>query len=134
MQWTNDLAVGVKMIDEQHRELFARIGKLVDSIKLHQCKFEIDGTIDFLGEYVITHFRDEERLMREQGYSDYEAHKAMHDKFIKDFSKLKSDFESEPSSYTRSVYTNQIVVDWIVNHISTIDTKLAGFLKTKGVH
>ena len=62
MEWTTDLTVDDGKIDEQHRELFARITKLVEAIKSKTCKYEIGPTTKFLEEYIIEHFRDNTNL------------------------------------------------------------------------
>ena len=132
MEWTTDLTVDEGRIDEQHRELFARITKLVKAIKSKTCKYEIGPTTNFLEEYIIEHFRDEEEMMRKAGYPDFDEHKAIHEKFISDFNELKKNLESESSNYTKSVYTNQIVVDWILAHIQEIDKSFGRFLSSGG--
>ena len=132
MEWTTDLTVDEGRIDEQHRELFARITKLVEAIKSKTCKYEIGPTTKFLEEYIIEHFRDEEEMMRKAGYPDFDEHKAIHEKFISDFNELKKNLESESSNYTKSVYTNQIVVDWILEHIQEIDKSFGRFLSSGG--
>jgi len=128
MEWTPDLSVGVEKIDEQHRELFSRIGRLVAAIKSKTCKFEIGPTTQFLEEYVVEHFSDEEQLMQKVGYPDYEHHKALHEGFIRDFSALSRELESEISNYNKSAYTNKIVVDWILDHIKMVDMELGAFI------
>lgn len=132
MEWTPDLAVDEGKIDEQHRELFKRISKLVSAIKSKTCKHEIGPTTAFLEEYIIEHFRDEQEMMREAGYPDFEEHRAIHEKFISDFNELKKNLESESSNYTKSVYTNQIVVDWILEHIQEMDKAFGRFLSSGG--
>jgi hemerythrin len=52
MEWTEDLSVGVKKIDTQHKELFARINDLVAVIKHSTCKYKISDVVNFLDEYV----------------------------------------------------------------------------------
>ena len=130
MEWTTDLAVDEGKIDEQHRELFKRIGKLVSAIKSKTCKYEIGPTTAFLEEYIIVHFHDEEEMMRKAGYPDFDAHKAIHENFISDFNELKKNLEGESSNYTKSVYTNQIVVDWILEHIQAVDKSFGRFLSS----
>ena len=50
MEWNDKLAVGIKTIDSQHRELFKRINNLVAAIKEHRCKTEIEVTLKFIGD------------------------------------------------------------------------------------
>jgi len=135
MEWTSDLSVGVDKIDEQHRELFIRINNLVDSIKKAECKYTIGGTLQFLDEYAREHFGVEEKFMQELGYPGFEHHKAQHAQFLQSLQDLKRMSEApkiKGSNYELSVTTNQMVVDWIIDHIMKIDKGLGKFLKDKG--
>jgi len=135
VEWSQDLSVGIDEIDEQHKELFRRINRLVESVRQSQCRETIPEVIGFLEEYVITHFANEEAYMKEYDYPGYEAHKAQHSEFLKSISGLRGELEKIKnqggSSYELSVTTNQVVVEWIVNHIIKVDRKLGGFLKTR---
>lgn len=131
MEWTEDLAIKVANIDEQHKELFARIGALVDSVKRKECKLTFGPTFTFLEEYVVKHFGDEEAIMQREGYPEFDAHKAEHGKFIADLNALKAEIQNEPSSYTRSVMTNQAVVDWILSHIKQRDKRFGQYMREK---
>lgn len=135
MEWSQDLSVGIDEIDEQHKELFRRINRLVESVRQSRCRETIPEVIRFLEEYVITHFANEEEYMKEFDYPGYEAHKAQHKEFLKSISGLKGGLEKirnqGGSSYELSVTTNQVVVEWILDHIIKVDRKLGGFLKTR---
>lgn len=136
MQWTKDLSVGVEKIDEQHRELFEKINNLVAAVKQSVCKYKIGDVIMFLEDYVVFHFGEEEKYMRQFGYPGYQAHKKQHDKFIENFNELKKELPKleggkNPGSYDLSVETNQVVVDWILDHIAKVDRQLGEFLKDK---
>ena len=136
MQWTEDLAVGVEKIDAQHKELFEKINDLVAAVKQSVCKYKIGDVIRFLEDYVVFHFGEEERYMLKFGYPDYQVHKAQHEKFIANFQELKKELPkleggSKPGSYDLSVETNKVVVDWILDHIATVDKRLGVFLKDK---
>lgn len=134
MEWTQDLAVGVEAIDEQHRELFTRITRLLRAIKEKRCREEIDGTIAFLEDYARTHFAMEEKYMQDTGYEGLEDHRGYHRVYMKNLAELKAE-ASLPRvsgmSYDLSVATNQMVVDWIVDHIMSVDRKFGEFLRQK---
>jgi hemerythrin-like metal-binding protein len=136
MEWTEDLSTGSKIIDDQHKELFSRINDLVDAIKAHTCKYKIGDVVKFLDEYIVFHFGEEEKFMQEHKYPKYPQHKAQHTKFINNFNELKIELQKleggrKPGSYDLSVETNQVVVDWILDHIVKIDKELGAFLKTR---
>ncbi len=133
MEWKQEYSVDIEIIDAQHKELFKRINNLVQDIKLKRCKLTIDGTTKFLEDYVVSHFGAEERYMQECGYPGLELHRAHHQKFMADFEALKRELAAEHSSYGRSVRTNQIVVDWIIGHVTSEDREFGAYLKEKGI-
>ncbi len=136
MEWTEDLAVGNETIDTQHKELFRRINDLVLAVHNSVCKYKISDVIKFLEDYISFHFGEEEGLMQRRSYPGYKAHKAQHEKFKRNFLKLKKDLikldgGKKPGSYGLSVRTNQIVVDWIVEHIAKVDKLFGEFLRAE---
>jgi len=135
MEWTEKLSIGIATIDNQHRELFKRINKLVAAIKQNRCREEIDGTIKFLEDYARVHFSDEERHMQKAHYAGYEEQQEDHRRYLAALAELK-DQASLPrvhgSSYDLSATTNQVVVDWIVDHIMNLDMKFGEFLRAHG--
>ena len=136
MKWTQDMAVGIETIDLQHQELFKRISDLLQAIREHRCKSEIDGTIKFLDDYARFHFGEEEKSMRDAGYdglADHLQHHAVYLNNIKELKELAAQPRIQGMSYELSVTTNQIVVDWIVDHIMKIDRKFGEFVKSKNL-
>lgn len=133
MEWTKDLAVGIEIIDIQHQELFKRINSLVIAVREHRCKSEIDGTIAFLESYANFHFGEEERRMQESGYVGLAEHKRHHAAYMKNIAELKEQAalpRVSGMSYELSVTANQIIVDWIVDHIMKIDRKFGEFVRS----
>jgi hemerythrin len=134
MEWTEKLATGISTIDSQHRELFKRINNLVSAIKQHRCKEEIDGTIKFLEDYARVHFAEEEKYMRETHYAGLDEQREDHKKYLAALAELKEQASLprvQGGSYDLSATTNQVVVDWIVEHIMTVDMKFGAFLSGK---
>lgn len=133
MEWTEKLATGISTIDNQHKELFIRINGLVVAIKQHRCKAEIDGTIAFLDTYARVHFSEEEKHMRDTNYKGWEEQREDHNKYLAALAELKEE-ASLPrvpgSTYDLSATTNQVVVDWIVDHIMKKDMKFGEFLRS----
>ncbi|RJQ49951.1 MAG: hemerythrin [Nitrospiraceae bacterium] len=139
MKWTEDLSVGIEIIDTQHKELFTRINDLVDAIRSHTCKYKISDVVKFLDDYIVFHFGEEEKYMLERGYPEYEQHRKQHEKFMGNFAYLKEELMKleggkKPGSYDLSVETNQVVVDWILEHIAKLDKRFGKFIaESKGM-
>jgi hemerythrin len=134
MEWSDKLAVGVATIDSQHKELFKRISNLVLAIKEHRCKSEIDGTLKFLDDYARIHFLEEEKHMKETQYGGYEEQVEAHKKYLAALEELKAEAalpRVSGSSYDLSATTNQVIVDWIVDHISKLDMRFGEHLRSR---
>lgn len=136
MQWTEDLSTGLDDIDEQHRELIDRINGLVAAIRQSVCRQTIGGVIQFLEDYIRFHFGLEEEKMKQSGYPGYEYHRGEHATFVRSFAELKEELlklegGTKPGSYDLSVTTNQVVVDWILEHIRKTDRAFGDFLRRK---
>lgn len=126
--WTPRLAVGVEQIDAQHRELFDRINKLLAAMESQQGQAEVARVVDFLGDYVVTHFGAEERLMQRHAYPDYRAHKQLHDDFVKVLGGLRAELVRQGPSAALAVQLNHRVGDWLIDHIGRTDRALAAHL------
>jgi hemerythrin len=81
--WDDAFAIGIPTIDSQHRELFKRVGQLVEALMAGSADHEVYRILAFLKEYTITHFRDEEELMAKHGYALLELHRAEHQALIR---------------------------------------------------
>jgi hemerythrin len=132
LEWTRDLQVGVDDIDAQHRELFARINKLRSAMATGKGKDEVNSTLIFLEEYVVEHFSNEERYMRELNYCYFEPHKTEHENFIRDFGAIKEKLQKleHDGGITAfvAIEAQRKLVDWLVNHIGKSDKVLGAYL------
>jgi len=136
MQWTEDLSVGVPLIDNSHRELINRLNGLRAAIKKQVCRYTIGDMLAFLEEYREVHLCEEEHYMKYYGYSDYALHKEKHENFVTELHFLKEELRNIrelglKGSYELSVETVQVVADWVSGHIAHDDQKLGTFLKQR---
>lgn len=132
IEWRASYEIGVPKIDVQHKELFDKVNALLAACSSKEGKEEVVNTLNFLGDYVVKHFSDEEKLQVESGYPDYLNHKAAHDKFIKEYKDLKERFEQEGASLNFVITVNRVVVDWLIKHIGDADRAYGEFVKAKG--
>jgi len=129
LAWDPRLAIGHPIIDEQHQELFRRVGSLLAAMHANRGKEEVGALIRFLEEYVKVHFTAEERFMSAHGYPQRDAHAALHLQFEKTFSGLKGDLVESGASSVLAVKVNHVVCDWLRQHIGHADRALGAFLK-----
>lgn len=131
--WTEDLATGVSRIDDQHKELFRRINILFDACNQGRGKGEIEGVVKFLEDYLETHFSEEEKYMKQCSFPAYSRHKARHFEFIEKFSGIKKKLHSEGPGLLVVLTINQLLIDWLREHIRKLDRELGDFLRKKGL-
>ncbi|MCA9773446.1 MAG: hemerythrin family protein [Myxococcales bacterium] len=128
IRWTEDLAVGVGSIDQQHQEIFRRVDALLVAISRGQGKDVIDDTLVFLQEYVATHFRAEETLLRRRRYPELDAHLALHAEFERTLEDFKERFEREGVTGRMILEVVAVLTNWLEHHIAIEDKKIGAFL------
>lgn len=129
ISWYPALAVGVREVDEQHKEIFRRVDALAQALIARRGAEELDPMFDFLGEYVVEHFGAEEALMRLHRYPRRAAHEAEHRAFEADFRALRSEHARDGATGFLLVKLNNRVAQWLTSHISKIDRELGQFLR-----
>jgi len=130
IEWTPDLSVGVKHIDDQHKIWFQKANELFEAGRQQRAKEYVNTMIDFLDEYTKQHFRDEEAYMEKIGYPEIDAQKKAHASFIKDLAKLKEDFNKSGGNILVIINANKIVIDWLSNHIRKMDKKIGEYVRS----
>ncbi|MDX9710260.1 MAG: bacteriohemerythrin [Trichloromonas sp.] len=125
MEWTEEYAVGQPLIDSHHRQLFERFNALISACRARKGREEIARLYDFLDEYVHYHFSAEEALMAEAIYPDMDRHQQQHQEFIKRLRQWQSQFEKAGASFDLLVETNEALFIWLIQHIRSVDMKLA---------
>ena len=128
--WSEKYELGNAQVDAQHRRLFELVSDLVEAC-MQGCEDEkLTETLDFLVNYTIRHFRDEEALQLQYKYPEYESHKQIHDDFKITVSGLVRNYKENGSSDELSSNVNKIIVRWLVNHIQCEDKKIATHIQS----
>jgi len=131
LDWTQDLSVGVKEIDDQHKELIRRMNSFFDAMKSRNKEEEILKMLDFLADYVVTHFRDEEKLQMSSGYPKYQEHRQMHKDFIADVTQMRGDIQKTGFTAATSSLISTTLVAWLTLHIKKADKEVGTFIRSK---
>ena len=118
VEFDNSLVTGNEMIDGQHKELIAKIDKLVTCCQEGGEKMQAIKMLDYLAEYTDFHFSAEEKLQEEVSYPAIEGHKAKHEEFKKAVDELHEmlvEEEGPTDAFVAAVEKN--VVNWLFDHI-----------------
>jgi hemerythrin len=128
---SKDMETGVEKIDAQHRELINRINSLLAVENEPVSEEKTQKTIDYLAEYVVKHFRDEEELQVKSKYPNYAEHKKKHALFVEEFTQLEKEFAGKSHSMEFTMKLNSTLITWIVKHIKGDDVEFGKFYKAQ---
>lgn len=128
IKWRKELEIGIAVIDNQHKELVDAINKLLEASAAGRAKEEIGSTLNFLSDYVITHFNFEQEYQKRHNYPKYAEHLKLHQFFLQEVQEMKRQFEQEGASLPFIIQFNKRIVDWFVNHISKADKDYAEYV------
>ncbi len=128
---TNDMLIGIPKIDEQHKELIEMLNFASSAGSRAFSAEETKKTLDFLGDYVVKHFADEETLQKQSGYPKYSMHKVLHADFVKEFLKFKKEFSVSGASAKFTLALNKTIIEWVVKHIKSADAEFGKYYKAQ---
>ncbi|WP_297421930.1 bacteriohemerythrin [Clostridium sp.] len=128
LDWDWTLNIGIDSIDNQHKELIARLDQLLTSIDEGKGNEEVIKTLDFLEEYVVKHFNEEEEIQIKINYPLYDIQHKQHEKFKSDLKEFRRVFETQGTSAVLALNIQEKLTDWLKNHITNLDKDLGDFL------
>ena len=126
-EFTKKLETGNAIIDQEHKELFQAVNKLLEACSEGKGRAYMDETITFLNDYVNKHFSHEEQPQKQSGYPGMTAHKAFHEKYKQTLKEITSRISvSGPTISELGKLNGHISV--LISHITTEDKSLGAFL------
>ncbi|WP_419783890.1 bacteriohemerythrin [Maridesulfovibrio sp.] len=132
VEWSDDLSVNVRTIDEHHMKLLDLINELYAAMRQRK---SIDVIADFtndLLEYTKYHFGYEEKIFDKHGYPETKEHKKLHGIFIQKIADFKNDLDG--GKLTASTELIRFLKDWLIKHIMVVDAKYTDFMHKNGYH
>lgn len=127
IEWDAKYDVGIEAVDKQHKHLVDLMNDLYDACLGE--KWELDqkfkDVMKELVDYVMVHFKDEEKIMEAIKYPNLKEHKQTHEGFIKEMLSSVSAYTNGkqlvPNSFVR------FLRDWLFNHILIDDKEWARY-------
>jgi hemerythrin len=128
--WNDNLSVGVKASDDDHKKLIEILNRLYEGMKSGQGKEMVGKTLDDLISYTKFHFAREEEFFARTKYPAAE-HKEQHKLLVKQAEDLLSRYKSGENSI--SIETLDFLKDWLTIHIQVSDKKYSDHLNAAGI-
>jgi len=131
MPWSTKLELGIKTIDDQHKQLIKLINKLYNAMQAGKDSNALLGILNELVEYTVYHFDYEEEIFHKYGYEREKEHVDIHTKLKNTAVELKNKIENGEAVIGFNVIS--FLENWVKNHILVEDKKYAAFFKSKGL-
>ena len=127
--WSEDYELGNDFVDSQHKRLFELVNNIGKTCHEGKDIHTISETLDFLLQYTVQHFSDEEALQLKYRFPEYEYHKKLHEEFEVVVNEKVTEFKETGSTEDLIETVNEIVITWLVNHILKEDMKIGEYIK-----
>lgn len=136
IKWDPSLSLGIERMDEQHQVLIGYLAELQELQanfiqKKPVEKEQVEQILTKLVDYTKMHFKEEEKLQEEKGFSELDQHRALHHKLLEQLGYLLSNFKEEGLEMLPRL--TSFVNDWLKGHILRSDRKYADFIHGQGI-
>ena len=131
IKWRASYETGIPSMDEQHRKFIGLINTMYHVMRNDKGPGEIDTVLAEMSEYANSHLRDEEALLKENGYAEFENHLALHKEYLKKMEELRAEWEKDKTAGAKNIYG--FLRQWWLGHVVEEDRKYGLFLKEKGI-
>lgn len=118
--WSDDMSVGCKALDDDHKILIQALNDFVEAIDNDEGVFVTDGIFAVLLNYTNFHFMREEAIIEACGYEDLDAHKATHIELKEQLLDARRRYMQTPSS-TLEDEIRTFLLSWLQSHILIAD-------------
>lgn len=131
--WKDSYIMGVDFIDREHKELFARINKLIRlSENEEKSEWACREGVKYIKHHTEEHFEHEESYMRSIHYEQYDIHKRLHDDFrYTTLAALEEELEENSYSMEAIRHFLGVCIGWLVAHTQMEDQAIVGKTASK---
>ncbi len=127
LTWNSGYDTGIRIIDEQHEELFGVIDRLRRMIEGGADRQAVEALLEELLACSERHFALEETYMGKFGYPDLPQHVSEHASMLTSLRELQAGLQESRQAMTSMVPA--FMEGWLKHHISNGDLGFATFLK-----
>jgi hemerythrin-like metal-binding protein len=129
--WNDKYSLGRPDADAEHQALFRLAEQLYQAIDNGTAEDQLESLFARLASYVRFHFENEEILMRQIGFPDFEQHHQQHEGFIAKLSSLESLFRSGNTHLDNSLLG--FLRNWLEQHVCGADQQFARYISASPV-
>jgi len=117
--WNDAYVLGLPLIDNEHRALFAAADELSDAVARGDGTRAVKNLFTRLSSTLTTHFEHEEALMRHYRYPDVEDHLDEHRTVLDRMTRAQKNLEAGALNIPSDIL--QFLRNWMDRHIRKYD-------------
>ena len=133
MTWTNEMSVGVRVLDEDHKKIVAMINELHEAMRAGRGGDVLDRILDRLVKYTVEHFAREERFFAQTSYPDASKHHKQHEELRSRVAAIQRE-SAKGGGANLTIDTMNFLTSWLANHILGSDRQYRDHLNANGVY
>ena len=120
--------VVIPSMNDTHLEDMIIINRLDDAAKSENID-AVAQTLQELLDHTSIHFSDEEKLMKEAKFLDFNSHKSEHDRHLRELKSIIKYFQTHQDSKAIRAYIEGNLKSWMIHHVETMDASAAKFIQ-----
>lgn len=125
MKWNSSLAIGIAVIDNQHKQIFEHLLALENSVAKRDPWHIVRFLLSQLAEYMKFHLAVEEAVLEIVRYPQQKDHFAAHARIMDQIAELEKQLQR---SGTGESLVN-FFEDWFIRHVLSDDRQYADYVK-----
>lgn len=119
VKWIESFNLGVRVIDEHHRQLVDLLNKVYDDVTSGEPVSRIEVVLTELFDYATYHFSTEEEWMREMAYEGAADHTVQHIMFTDRLTDLVNGYHEGMEGMNSEIFS--FLTHWLLDHILEAD-------------
>lgn len=132
IEWNEGLNLGIKVLDDDHKELLRIIGKLSEAISDNEKRETLEDIFEELEKCTRDHFNREEIYLRDCNCTKLDDHVTKHRTFCDQLSELKTKVLSSFDNISSQDVTIYLT-EWLMNHVIEEDIPAITLFKQCGL-
>ena len=117
--------IGDETIDNQHQGLLEALGRYIEKIRKRVKTSELLTFTDFLKQYALDHFTDEEMLMAKLNCQVKEQNEKEHNQFIERLCEARNTLQVRGATPQLAKQLHSDLRLWFIGHIGRIDKEMS---------
>ena len=119
--WDEKYSVGVEQIDNQHKQIFAMINELFDTINTNTPAERLGDIVEALIKYKTFHFATEEDYFKKFNYEETAQHTEKHREFSEKLTALRRKYPEYTMNFAFELI--DFLENWLIDHLIAVDQK-----------